>query len=364
MAARVSAARGALFCSALWSLAWMPLPALADDTLNVIGNSSPLSYFAVTDDVALYAGFFKEEHLNVNIIYKNRPGAYGTALIGTQAAANGEGDVATTTLEPVLQGYDKGLRLQAFFARDPQYEFVLAVLADSPIKTLADFKGKTIGEPQPHSTAEIVTAALAGAGLGRGDFTYVPIGQGDPAIAAIAAKKVDGYAFPYVELASYEVRAHYTFRYLWDPITEDISDASYSASPAVIATKPDLLRRYARAIVQAAIAVRENPELAARCYLYGAGIAVTDQSLHDEIALLNLIQGQLPGVDPLSKKIGYIPPRSVTAYVKYLVANGQMRAPIPTSVLVTDQFIDYANDFDHKAFIARVKRMRFEPPAQ
>jgi hypothetical protein len=29
---------------------------------------------------------------------------------------------------------------------------------------------------------------------------------------------------------------------------------------------------------------------------------------------------------------------------------------------MTDQFIDYANDFDHKAFVARVKKMRFEPP--
>jgi len=31
----------------------------------------------------------------------------------------------------------------------------------------------------------------------------VPIGQGESAIAALSSKKVDGAAFPFVELASY-----------------------------------------------------------------------------------------------------------------------------------------------------------------
>jgi NitT/TauT family transport system substrate-binding protein len=234
----------------------------------------------------------------------------------------------------------------------------LAVLADSPIRTLADFKGKTIGEINHPGTADILQAALAGAGVSPSDVTFVQIGQGAPAMAAIAAKKVDGYAFPYVELASYEVLGNFKFRYLWDPITKDISDAMYSAAPAVIATKPDLLKRYARAIVKASIVTRVNPQLAARCFLQGAGIPITPTSLANEVALLNLIQAQLPGVDPLSKTIGYIPPRSITAYVRYLVANGAMSAAIPTSTLVTNQFIAYANDFDHKAWIAQAKAMR------
>jgi hypothetical protein len=31
---------------------------------------------------------------------------------------------------------------------------------------------------------------------------------------------------------------------------------------------------------------------------------------------------------------------------------------VPATDIVTNQFIDYANDFDHKAFIERVKHMR------
>jgi NitT/TauT family transport system substrate-binding protein len=333
-------------------------PAFADDPLIVSGNSSPQSIYAVVDDTALYGGFFKEEHLDVTIQYKNRPGQVATALAGSQFVASGAADVATTTLEPVLQNYGTGLHLQAFFSRDPSYEFVLAVLDDSPIKTLADFKGAKVGEITAHGTSEILTAALAGAGVKRGDFTYVPIGQGESAIAALSSKKVDGAAFPFVELASYEVKAHLKFRYLWDPLTKDIGDASYSATPATIAAKPELLARFARAIVKASIVVRENPKVAARYFLQGAGIPITAQSLSDETALLQLIQSQLPGVDPLSKKIGYIPPRGIDVYSKYLFDNGVTTQVVPSATLVTNRFIAAANDFDHKAFIARAKALR------
>jgi hypothetical protein len=79
--------RSAFVGAALLAVVWAPGAAQANDPLNVIGNSSPQSIYAVTDDVALYGGIFKGEGLDVNIIYKNRPGSAGTALIGSQAAA-------------------------------------------------------------------------------------------------------------------------------------------------------------------------------------------------------------------------------------------------------------------------------------
>ena len=57
--------------------------------------------------------------------------------------------------------------------RDPRYDYTLAVLSDSPIKTLADFKGANIGEIAPGSTTEIsATRRLAGAGLQPSDYSY------------------------------------------------------------------------------------------------------------------------------------------------------------------------------------------------
>ena len=85
-----------------------------------------------------------------------------------QAIAAGKGDIASIGLEPIIQGYEKGVRMTAFLSRDPHLQQVLGVLDGSPIRTLADFKGTTIGELSLGQPGEIYTSVmLAGAGLTR-----------------------------------------------------------------------------------------------------------------------------------------------------------------------------------------------------
>jgi NitT/TauT family transport system substrate-binding protein len=331
----------------------VPRAALADDTLTVIGGSNPTAFYEVLDHVAERAGFFKDQHLTVNKQYAGNPSTC------VQLVATGKGDICSMAFEPVLLGYERGLRFQFFLSRDPQFQHVLAVLDDSPIKTLADFKGADLGEISLGSAAEMgANSTLAGAGLKKSDYTFIPIGFGAQAIAALTTKKVAGAAFPYPELASYEVVAHLKFRYFWNPILRDIGNVGYAATPATIQNKSDDLRRFSRAIVQAAILTRVNPNLAARYFLEGAGIKVTDEALQNEARLLVLAQGQLAGADPANPKVGYIPPLGMEVYTKFLAANGITSVVVPVSAVVTNQFVDYANDFDRKAFIAQAKAMR------
>ena len=42
---------------------------------------------------------------------------------------------------------------------------------------------------------------------------------------------------------------------------------------------------------------------------------------------------------------------------KFMADNGLTTNVVPADAIVTDQFIEYANDFDHKAFIAKAKAM-------
>jgi hypothetical protein len=41
-----------------------------------------------------------------------------------------------------------------------------------------------------------------------------------------------------------------------------------------------------------------------------------------------------------------------------MAENGLTKTVVPVAAVLTNQFIAYANDFDHKAFVARVKAMR------
>jgi NitT/TauT family transport system substrate-binding protein len=345
--------RTAALVVALAAVVWAAHPARADDALTVVGGSNPAGFFEVLGDVADGAGFYRQQHLSVTTVYAGSPSA------AAQAVATGKGDICSLGIEPIIQGYEKGLRMQAFFSRDPQYEWVTAVLDDSPIKTLADFKGATLGTISLGSPSELATVAtLAGAGLSRDDVSFIPIGSQAQALAALASRKVDGASFPYTALAILEVKGHLKFRYFWHPILKDIGDVAYAATPATIQTKADALRRFSRANAEAAILIRENPQLAARYFLQGAGLKPTPEALADQTRLLNLTQDQLPGIDPASPTIGALSPLGLGVYLKWLAANGFTSQVVPVSAVVTDRFIGYANTFDHRAFIAQAKRMR------
>jgi ABC-type nitrate/sulfonate/bicarbonate transport system substrate-binding protein len=259
----------------------------------------------------------------------------------------------------VLQGYEKGLRLVFFLSRQSRYSYVMAVTSDSPIRLIGDFKGAQIGEPNTGSAAEVsARSMLAGAGLGPNDYTFVPIGTGAVGMSAIVAHRVAGLAYPNLEIVTDTVVGHLNFRVFRHPILKDIGTYGFSATPATIAAKGDQLKRFSRALAKAALLTRENPRLAARYFLEGAGQKVTDAALDNETKVLELSQGDLAGADPSNPRIGYMSPTGIGVYTKFFADNGLTSRQVPASALVTNQFIAAANDFDHKAFIAQAKAMK------
>jgi NitT/TauT family transport system substrate-binding protein len=338
---------------ALVALASMPRAATADDTLHVVAGFP--GGIEVLENVARYGGLFKAEHLDVDKQYA------GGASACAQLAASGKADICATSIEPTILGYDKGVRLQVFLSRVHEYEYVLAVLDDSPIRTLADFKGKDIGEPNAGSTTEVsANDMLSGAGLKKSDYNFVPVGVAAQALTAVSSHRVAGLSTDAVALAGDAAVAHLKFRIFRDPILDSIPNASFEARPDVIANKGDLLKRYARAIVKAALLIRENPQVAARYALMGENIVtgVTPEALAREVSVLNALQNNLAGADPANARIGYTPVSGIALYCQFLYNAGLTSTLVPASAVVTNQFIPYANDFDKNAWIAAVRKMR------
>jgi NitT/TauT family transport system substrate-binding protein len=246
-------------------------------------------------------------------------------------------------------------------SRIATYEYVLVVLNDSPVKTLADFKGTEIGEASTGSPAEVAaTDMLSGAGLKRSDYTFVPVGAGAQALAALSAHKVAGNADSASAVGTEGAVSHLTFRIFKDPILDSIPDSGFLAPPQVVASKGDLLKRYARAIVKASILIRENPQVAARYTLMGesVGQAITPDALKIATAELVALRGHLMGADPMTPLLGETPLNGIALYCKRLFEMGRTTVLVPAPAVATNQFIPYANDFDKKAWIAEVKRMR------
>lgn len=78
----------------------------------------------------------------------------------------------------------------------------IVVPADSPIRTLADLKGKRVGFAKGSSAHNTIVAALEKAGLTYNDITPVTLGPAD-AVAAFAGGNIDAWSIwdPYLALA-------------------------------------------------------------------------------------------------------------------------------------------------------------------
>jgi NitT/TauT family transport system substrate-binding protein len=333
----------------LGALAATP-PAHADDALSIVAGNPAPGIFDTLESIAAGAGFYKQQHLDVTKNYAANPST------AAQLVASGKADLAATNVEPILIGYEKGLRLQFIISRKLRYSYVLAVPSDSPIKTLGDFKGALLGETTAGAAAEIATQSmLAGVGLKPSDYGFVPIGVGPQALSAIAAKRVTGLAFPYLEIVNDAIAGNMSFRVFRHPLVKDVGNVGYCATPAAIVAKADVFRRFARAIVEAAVFVRSNPAAAAALYLHASGQHVTPEAIERVTRILIGLANDLPAADPLSKRIGYFDPRGVYLYSTILAQYGVLKAPIAGSLVVTNQFIPYANDFDRRAAIAFAK---------
>jgi NitT/TauT family transport system substrate-binding protein len=340
-----------LLCASIMALA-VPRAAQADDTLTIMGGNALPGLYGVLEIVANRAGFFKQEHIDFQEQYVSSPS------LAAQLVGIGKGDLASITAEAVIQGYDKGLKLEYFFAHAARFSNVLAVPDDSPIHTLADFKGKNIGEINAGSAGEVLAQVmLGGAGLKKGDYSFSPIGLGPQALEALIDKKVDAVAYPYAEVVPMEVVGNIKMRVFRDPILQDIPNAGLASTPATIAAKGDLLKRFARAMVKASLFVRYNPAATAHFFIEagGGGGKLTPQALALETRELTLLEDDLPAADPLNKHIGAFPLTGLQIISQTLFDYGKTSAVVPATSIATNAFVAFANDFDHRAVIAYAK---------
>ena len=193
---------------------------------------------------------------------------------------------------------------------------MLAVPAGGPVKALADFRGTVLAETTVASPGEVMAKSmLSGAGLKAGDYAFLMTGFGPAGLSAITSKRVDGEAFQYLEIVNDTIVGGLQFRVFRHPILDDIADVGYFATPVTIAAKADVLQRFARAIVEAALFVRTNPAAAARLYLDGSGQKVTPDLLQKTTCVITLLQDDLPAANPANKRIGLLAPQKIDSTI-------------------------------------------------
>jgi NitT/TauT family transport system substrate-binding protein len=175
--------------AALALAALLPLRAMAAEQIvvsnfGVAANGMPYA-------IAMDQGFFKAEGADVSGVLSSAGGGTTVRNLMTGHLSFGEVDLAGT-VAAIQQGAD--LRIVSDNVLTVA-EFVWAVKPDSPIKTIADLKGKKIGYTNPRSTSQALDILLLEqAGLKPEDAELVKTGGFGEAVVALNLGLIDASA--------------------------------------------------------------------------------------------------------------------------------------------------------------------------
>ena len=154
-----------------------------------VGGKNLFYYLPLT--IAERRGYFKDEGLEIEIA------DFAGGAKALQAAVGGSADVVSGAFEHTLLLQAKNQYFREFVLQGRAPQIVLAVSKKTMpgYKSVADLKGKKIGVTAPGSSTSIMASfVLAKAGLKASDVSFIGVGAGAGAIAAMQSGQIDAMA--------------------------------------------------------------------------------------------------------------------------------------------------------------------------
>lgn len=229
--------------------------------------ASGLPFFA-----AVEKGYFKEAGLNVEPIKFASPQQVIEAILAGRCdgSANGTASAALAIGEIAQPGL-----LKIFCTNPTNAKFVLdefLVAKDSPIKTVAELKGKRVACGPGLQNVVLAKTMLERAGAGKISVTELPIGQH---VAALAAGQIDGVysleptgTIGRLNGTTRTLEAGVVARYILGDPMAPWHGGSASLTTEFLGKNKDVAKAYLAAYRRGVVLVRQNPT-EARPFLKG-----------------------------------------------------------------------------------------------
>lgn len=342
---------------ALVAGAVLSLNALAQTKVTLVQAHANIS---MGEEIFLYAvpqkfGWFKEEGLEVTVV-----GAAG-GVAAAQVLQSGGAQFATTAAEVVMQMREQGGDPVSVFNVKRRGGWAIGLLPDSPIKQLADLKGKTVGVAALGSgVVPLLKQSLAGLGLKDTDYTLVAAGTGAQAASAIQTKRVDGLALWESMYAAME-NAGVKMNYVDLPIVERLAGFSLASTDRFVKANPKAVAGYCRAVAKGFLFTVSNLPAAIRIF-YEVFPQTRPANIDEAEAIrrdTHIMNAWLANAKPRpGAKIGtnYLDTWEFTR--DYYTKSGMLKSLKSIDESVTNRFIDECNRFDAAAIEKQAKAAR------
>ena len=282
--------------------------------------------------VADAQGLYNDAGVTATVRHHGSDEGLFTALLA------GQEDVVIASGDEAVVAASQGLDLVSIGQYYASYPGTVIVPADSPIATLADLKGKTIGIPGEYGSSYYATlAAIKAGGLQTSDVTISSIGYTQQ--AALAAGQVDAVVgftnndAVQMRLSGLDIR-----EIPLDDGSTPLVAASIVTTREWAQSHPDAARAVVSATTQAMNAIAADPQVALDA------TAQWDTTLTDETSL-SAANAVLAATVPLwlgddARADGVQDLATWSSMVSFLSSIGVLEGDVDPSAIVTNEYAD------------------------
>jgi NitT/TauT family transport system substrate-binding protein len=299
--------------------------------------------------IAQEEGYFAQEGLEVDL-----PLAKGS-MVAIQQLVNGKGQYAQLPPDGVIIANSKGADLKFYYSFITKNPFPLAVEENSPIKSLADIKGKKIGV-YSLSAVQFYTsqAIMKSVGLEKDkDYQMIDVGSGASALAALQRGDVDVLAHDILIYSGFHNRGA-NLRFMSSPQIDKVFSWGLVTTGDNLNKNPAQATALARALTKGRIACAADTQRCIEAYFkryptakpmgMDSATAVKEQ---EEI----LKQYIAYGPKPADGQWGSYAPDAWAAAMNYMLDAGLISAPVDASKMYTAALLPQINAFDAGALV-------------
>lgn len=348
----------ALSAAAVSLTALSAQPATAIDTIRIgwpAGFASNMAHLTFAKEI----GIFKEENLDYEVISMK-----GTFPVVQQILSGGldTGYVGVETVVSAAQpnATPTPLRFIYNYARQSIWEIV--VPENSPIKTITDLKGKTIGIAGPtFGNVPVTKAALGVVGVKPNEYTLFAVGTGATAFRALTTKEVDALNLWDTMHATLEASGFELRRIPSPNEFESNPSHGFAVNEELLKKNPDLIARFGRAIAKSIVACDANIEACIHSFWRAypaqkpqgpeaAAMAKEKKILGARLVKLLYIPAGAP------KLLGGFTEQEWRSVIKALQLGGVItETNIPMEKLYSSALAEQYNKFDRAEIVKRAK---------
>lgn len=307
--------------------------------------------------VAKEKGYFAAEGYDVTLI------AVGGSNKSAIQVSAGNAEVGAASPGEALVGVQSGkLDIRYFYGLYYSNIWSVAVLPDSPIKALADLKGKKLGVQSMGSAGTTFGRAFAqAAGLDpEKDISFLPIGVGAQAVTSVRQKLVDAVVYWDAALAKFKFSG-LDLREL--PVPEHLRsmpDVALLARNGTISKDPKMLIGIARAIAKGYDYSMANPQAAVlitwKAYPEARSKNPDAAAALKEGVTVNQARLGIWNSPKIGDKHGTLVDADWGRLIQFFVDQKVLPAAVPVDHVITNQFINDINTYDRASVIADAKK--------